>query len=1007
VVIVRGRGVLSDYRSSAKEFEARWQREWERQDVYRTPNPGDPDFDPSREKYVVLDFFPYPSGIGLHIGHPLGYVATDVMARFMRMRGYSVLHSMGFDSFGLPAEQYAIQTGQHPRVTTDENIRNMLAQLQRLGFGHDPHRRFSTTDAEYYRWTQWIFLRLFHAYYDPEARWTGPDGHENVGRARPITELAERLRSGGWVLTDVGVPVPSHWAVRGHRASESELSRALDQARLAYVEEVPVNWCPMLGTVLSNEEITNEGRSERGNHPVYRRPLRQWILRITAYAERLLDDLQDIDWPHGIAQMQRDWIGRSEGASIDFPATTSDGEAVTITVYTTRADTLFGATFIVLAPGHPLVKRLTTPDRLTAVAHYQAATARISGLRAEDTDAPKTGIFTGAYASHPVTGKRLPIWIADYVLLGYGSGALMAVPAHDSRDLAFARAFDLPVHVVVEPPDAWLIVNAPPAVARDPAMLRAYYHAHPEAFSEAYSAFGVGVNSSASGISLDGLATPEAQRSIVGWLEAQGSGRVQLQYRLRDWLFSRQRYWGEPFPVVHDSVTGQVYALNDEDLPVLLPELTDFMPVMNQAPDSPPDPPLARATDWIHVNGIVLEDGTVHLVSETPVPRSVTIQGRAYPLRAFHRDANTMPNWAGSCWYYLRYFDPHNEMIFVGREAEKYWSLGQTRKLAGAVDLYMGGAEHAVLHLLYARFWHKVLYDLSWVSTREPFQKLFNQGMITADAYHDARGVYVDVHDVEIRTEDGQRVAYSRVTGERLITDPGKMGKRYKNGVPPEEVCDQYTVDTFRVYEMFMGPLEATKPWQADAIIGVLRFLRAVWDLALDEERRPRTSTVDPAVDRLVHKAIKKVTEDIGHLRMNTAIAAMMELVNVLARQPTVHPDHVRTLVLLVSPFAPHLAEEVIYRLAPAEHRARRAVIHFDWPRYDAAKCVDDRVEVPIQINGVRRSAIVVPLDVSEAQLEALVRADEKVRRHTEGKVIQRVIAVLKPRPTIVNLVVR
>ena len=988
----RGEIALSDYRTSAREFEARWRKHWAAQDIYRTPNPGDPEFDTAREKYVVFDMFPYPSGIGLHIGHPLGYLATDVKARFMRMRGFNVLHAMGFDSFGLPAEQFAIQTGQHPRITTENNIRTMLTQLQRLGLGHDPHRRFSTTDPDYMRWTQWIFLQLFHSYYDPDARWTGPDGHVTVGRARPITELVERLRGGEWVVNEDGAPVPRRAAPDGRTPAEAEIPRLLDRARLAYVDAVEVNWCPMLGTVLSNEEITNEGRSERGDHPVYRRPLRQWILRITPFANRLIDDLEDIDWPRGIAQMQRDWIGRREGARIDFPI---DGGA--IRVFTTRPDTVFGATFMVLAPEHPLVAQLTTPAQQAAVREYRAEAARVSGERPDAEDAPKTGVFTGGYATNPATGERIPVWIADYVLMGYGTGAIMAVPAHDSRDFAFARKFGIPVRVVVDPPDEWLKASAPSSLAQlDAGRLRAHYRTDPDTFTDAFTEDGTAMNSSGPGVSLDGQPTPAAKRTIVAWLEAQGLGKGQLQYKLRDWLFSRQRYWGEPFPVVHDPDTGEVFALNERELPVVLPELANFEPVMDQAPESMPDPPLSRATEWMSVHGIVLEDGTVRLVPPT-TPGA----------RLFRRDANTMPNWAGSCWYYLRYFDPKNSDTLVGRIAERYWALGRTRDggiKAGAVDLYVGGAEHAVLHLLYARFWHKALYDLGWISTREPFQKLFNQGMITADAYTDDRGVYVDVHDVEVRTENGQRVAYEKQSGQRLLIDPGKMGKRYKNGIPPEEICDEYTVDTFRIYEMFMGPLDATKPWQSEAIIGILRFLRGIWQIATE---KPRAQALDPEIDRLVHKTIRKVGDDIDGLRMNTAVSALMELLNAFSRQPAVHADHVRTLVLRVSPFAPHLAEAALERLYPEEHRARRSVIRFDWPVYDPAKVVDEEVEVPVQINGVRRAVLTVPADISEADLKALVLADEKVQKHTDGKAIQRVVAVLKPRPTIVNLVVR
>jgi leucyl-tRNA synthetase len=1000
-----------DYQQSAKEFEARWQKYWAEHDIYKTPNPGDVDFDPSRDKFVILDFFPYPSGIGLHIGHPLGYIATDVKARFLRMRNFNVLYAMGFDAFGLPAEQYALQTGQHPSITTENNISNMLNQLTLLGLGHDPHRRFSTTDPDYYRWTQWIFLRLFNSYYDPEERWTGPDGHSNVGRARPIEMLIERLRAGEWRLNEEGTPVPQSQSPDGRIPSAEQMDAALDRARLAYLDEVPVNWCPMLGTVLSNEEVTNEGKSERGNYPVYKRPLNQWVLRITKYADRLLNDLVDLKWPKGIVQMQMDWIGQSQGAQIKFPVTDAKGVETFIKVFTTRPDTLFGATFITLAPEHPLVPLITTPERLDAVKSYQEEASRLKTVREQDENAKKTGVFTGAYAFNPASGEKLPVWISDFVLMTYGTGAIMSVPAHDSRDFEFAQTFGLRVKVVVEPTDEWLAAHAPATVAQaSPSELKALYMEQPEAFNAAFSEEGIAVNSTSENISIDGLPMAEAITKIAEWLEARGYGQSRVQYKLRDWLFSRQRYWGEPFPIVFDEETGRAHRLADCELPVRLPDLQDFEPVTSKSPDSLPSPPLARAIDWMHVTGVILDDGSVRLIASAEAENGGAVIGdKRYQLRRFRRDTNTMPNWAGSCWYYLRYFDPHNEKAFVGWDAETYWSLQKLpdgRIQPGAVDLYVGGAEHAVLHLLYARFWHKALYDLGYLSTREPFYQLFNQGMITADAYRDERGVYVDVHDVVIREENEKRVPYNRETGERLITDPGKMGKRYKNGIPPEEVCLQYSTDTFRTYEMFMGPLEASKPWQSEAIIGLLRFLRNVWRLALNKDGNARDEQIDPEVDRLVHKTIKKVTGDIEGLRLNTAIAALMELSNALAKQTAVHESHVRTLVLLLSPFAPHLAEELISNLYPAEHQAKKSVIHFEWPTYDAEKVKDEELEVPVQVNGKRRSSIVVPVNITKEELETLALEDEAVRRHIDGKNVRRVVVVMKPRPQVINLVI-
>jgi leucyl-tRNA synthetase len=999
---------VAGYKESAAEFEAKWQKRWAERNVFRSPNPGDPDFDPGKPKYVVLDMFPYPSGVGLHIGHPLGYIATDIFARFLRMRGMNVLHAMGFDAFGLPAEQYAIQTGQHPAITTEENTRNMLRQLRLLGLGHDEGRRFSTTDPDYYRWTQWIFLQLFHSFYDPEARWTDPAGREVLGRARPIAELERLLATGAWVEDESGEPAPASRASGGRRVPAERIAEVAERGRLATVAEVPVNWCPMLGTVLSNEEVTNEGRSERGDYPVYRRPLKQWMLKITAYADRLLKDLDLIDWPRGVVEMQKGWIGRSEGAEIDFAVPLAGGGEATITVYTTRPDTLFGATFVALAPARGgILDLIVAPDRRDAVEAFVEAQETVAAAKDKSEAKTKTGVFTGAHAINPATGERVPIWVVDYVIAGYGKGAIMAVPAHDERDFDFAKAHGLPLRAVVAPDQRWLEAHAPAGATGD---LAARYAAAPGDFDEAFVGDGVAINSSGPDFSLEGQSTPDAKRTAIDSLARLGRGRGRVQYKLRDWLFSRQRYWGEPFPVVTDLVTGRVHAVAESELPVLLPEMTDFRPVANEDPDSLPVPPLARAEHWMTTTGVILADGTVRLMPDRAEGSFTQVDGSEHQVRAFRRDPNTMPNWAGSCWYYLRYFDARNEEAFVSAGAESYWGRGRRAdggEKGGAVDLYVGGTEHAVLHLLYARFWHKVLYDLGHVSTPEPFDKLFNQGMITADAYKDSRGVYVDVHDVEMRDEGGQKVPYEKTTGERLTVDPGKMGKRYKNGIPPEEVAAEYTTDTFRCYEMYLGPLDASKPWQADAIIGIFRFLNGVWRLATGEDGRGRAAAPDEALERVGHKTIRAVTEEVADLRMNTALGHLIKFYNALTERQEVWPGHVRQLVLMLAPFAPHLGEELMERLDPAGHAAAGSVLRMDWPTYDPEKCKDAEVEVPIQVNGKKRDAVTVPVDIDQKALEALALDREAVRRHVEGKTVARVIVVRKDAPSLVNIVVK
>ncbi len=999
---------MANYQESAREFEKRWQDYWRENDTYRTPNPGDADFDAARKKKVILDMFPYPSGVGLHIGHPLGYIATDVKARFERMRGFNVLHSMGFDAFGLPAEQFAIQTGQHPRITTEANIENMLRQLQVIGLGHDPHRRFASTDVDYYKWTQWIFLQLFNSFYDPTVEWKGPQGQTITGRARPIAELRGLLESGEWLLDEDGVPQPKSVIGEGTKAEGKEIDRAIDRGRLAYVDEVPVNWCPMLGTVLSNEEVTNEGKSERGDYPVYKRPLKQWMLRITDYADRLVADLEGLDWPNGVVEMQKGWIGRSVGARVNFPVALADGGKDKIAVYTTRPDTIFGATYMVLAPEHPLVDALTTADQKDAVAAYRAEVKLAGPVSSKDeANREKTGVFIGAYATNPANGQQIPVWVADYVLMGYGTGAIMAVPAGDQRDFEFAHKFDLPIVATTKPSESWLRANAPAdAVDLDDAALLARYETAPGDFKVAQTDIGDTINSANDEVSLNGLSTPDAKAKIIEWLEAKNIGRGRVQYKLRDWLFSRQRYWGEPFPVLFDQETGQVHGVAEAALPVVLPEMTDFKPQSNEDPNSEPEPPLARAKEWMEVTGIVLADGSV-LPVDAAVGSTHSHAGADYEVRSFRRDANSMPNWAGSCWYYLRYFDAKNDQAFASDAAAAYWANttdDNGNAKPGAVDLYVGGAEHAVLHLLYSRFWHKVLFDLGYVATPEPFQKLFNQGMITADAYTDARGVYVDIHDVEMRDVDGKKQPFNAKTDEALITVPGKMGKRYKNGIPPEEICDQYTIDTFRTYEMYMGPLDSSKPWQSDAIVGMMRFLSNVWKVATQMER---TSDVDGKIETLLHKTIAKVTNDIAELRLNTAIAALIELTNAMTRQNAVHDDHVRALALMVAPFAPHLGEELMSRMAEAEFGSKKSVIKFDWPVFDAEKAKDDEFEVPVQVNGKKRGSIMVAADADQATVEAMAKADENVARHLEGMQIVKVIYIAKPTPKLINIVVK
>jgi leucyl-tRNA synthetase len=927
------------YRYSARlagEIERKWQDRWEADRTFWAPNPAGAladGFDrfADRTKLYVLDMFPYPSGAGLHVGHPLGYIGTDVFARFKRMTGHNVLHAMGYDAFGLPAEQYAVTTGQHPRVTTDENIATMRRQLRRLGLGHDPRRGVSTTDVSYYRWTQWIFLQIFDAWYD-----------EQRDRARPIGELVAELESGARATPD-GTP----WGEL-ERRQQREL---VDSYRLAYLEEAVVNWCPALGTVLANEEVTAEGRSERGNHPVYKRPLKQWKLRITAYAERLLGDLDLLDWPESIKVMQRNWIGRSTGADIVFDV--ENHEDVGIRVFTTRPDTVFGATYLVLAPELEILDEIVPnewpqatdltwratfgDDRFPpeAVRAYREFAARKTDLERQAEDKQKTGVFTGAFAINPVNDERIPIFVADYVLAGYGTGAIMAVPGQDQRDWDFAEEFDLPIVRTVQPPDGF--------------------------DGQAFLGDGLAINSGF----LNGLDVATAKTRIIEWLEANERGEGAITYKLRDWLFSRQRYWGEPFPIVYDA-DGLPVALPESMLPVELPEMVDFEPkIVADDVETLPEPPLARADQWVEVE-LDLGDGP----------------------QTYLRETNTMPQWAGSCWYYLRYLDPTNEVRLVDPEVERYWMLDS--KPSGGVDLYVGGAEHAVLHLLYARFWHKILFDLGHVSSPEPFGRLFNQGTITAAEFMDDRGMYVDAATIEER--DGSY--YS--DGVEVQRSWGRMGKSRKNAVAPDEIYDDYGADTLRLYEMFMGPLDASRPWSTTDIVGVYRFLQRFWRNAIDEdtgELRVGDGAPDEETLRILHRTIAAVGDDMAGLQFNTAIARLFELNNrltqVVAEQGSAPRQVVEAMALMLAPLAPHAAEELWERLGHDGSLAFEA-----FPKADPAYLVEETVEIAVQINGKVRAQVTVPAGAGDDELEMAARADARIAAALEGTTVRKVIVV-------------
>ncbi len=894
-------------------IEPKWQQFWEDQHTFGCPRL------PAGEKLYVLDMFPYPSGDGLHVGHPEGYTATDIVARHARMGGKSVLHPMGFDAFGLPAEEHAIKTNTPPRVQTEKNIENFRRQLKMLGFSYDWQRELSTTDVAYFRWTQWIFLQIYDTWFD-----------EDQQRGRPIAEL----------------PIPDQVGQQGADA----VRVYQDEHRLAYQSEAPVNWCPALGTVLANEEVV-DGKSERGGHPVVRMPLRQWMLRITAYAERLEKDLEGLDWPDSIKALQRNWIGRSTGAEVDFYIGPPDGydrwrqvrqadgfprqpSADCLRVYTTRPDTLFGATYMVIAPEHPAVDTLTTPAQATAVDAYRQQAARKSDLDRTDLAKEKTGVFTGSSAINPVNGESIPIWIADYVLISYGTGAIMAVPAHDQRDFEFAVQFQIPIRAVVDPGQ-----DLAEATREEVLAARAVFTGE-----------GIAVNSAA----YDGLATAKFKQQIAEDLAAKGQGRAAVNYKLRDWLFSRQRFWGEPFPVLHEldadgQPTGVVRPVPTDQLPVDLPPLEDFKP------HGRPEPPLDKAPpEWLY-----------------PV-----IDGTRYK-----RETNTMPQWAGSCWYYLRFLDPQNEKCLVDPEVEQAWM---------PVDLYIGGAEHAVLHLLYARFWHKVLYDLGYVSTAEPFTKLFNQGMIRSFAYRDGRGVCVPYKDVEY-TDDGPK---HKRTGEPLTETVEKMSKSLKNVINPDDVIAEYGADTFRLYEMYMGPLEASKPWNTRDVPGVHRFLHRAWRLIADESTGRLSSAVrdvspGEASLRLLHRMIREVEDDIETLRFNTAIAHMIVFVNEMTGRSVRPKSVLEQFVLALAPFAPHVAEE-LWQLLGHD----KSLAYERWPTYDPSLAREGEVEIAVQVNGKVRSRIRIRADATEEEMKQAAMADGKIREQIGSTSIRRMICV-------------
>lgn len=898
----------------ANELETRWQSCWENDGIYTAPNPDDADFDSSKPKFYCLDMFPYPSGVGLHVGHPVGYIGSDIISRYKRMNGCNVLHPMGWDAFGLPAEQYAIETGVHPAITTQKAIDTYRSQLKRIGFSYDWNREFATIDPEYYKWTQWIWLKAYNAWFDPKSQ-----------QGKPIQMLIDALEQGE--IT----PKEGNWNTLDAQAQRDYI----DNHRLAYLGEQVVNWCPKLGTVLANEEVI-DGKSERGGHPVLRRPLQQWMFRITAYADRLLEDLDGLDWPPSTLRMQQEWIGRSEGADIHFPIAEQEDS---ILVYTTRPDTIFGVTFMVLSPEHPLVETiLANPPKdidTSVIETYVTESKNRTDVDRMAEQKEKSGIFTGLFAVNPATGQNIPIWIADYVLMGYGHGAIMAVPAHDQRDHDFAVAFGIPVTEVVEPLDGCT--------------------------DSCFSGSGKAIHSSSEIVSIDGLETENAKQVIIDWLVESGIGIPKVNYRLRDWLFSRQRYWGEPFPVVFDE-EGNHYAVGENSLPVVLPNLKDYTPVESEDPQ----PLLAKATDWLHTTaGEVGIDSSI-LPLDTPV----------------RRESNTMPGWAGSCWYEIRYCSPHDSTRFVNKEAEKYW-------MGNGVDLYIGGAEHAVLHLLYARFWQKLLFDLGEVSCKEPFQKLFHQGMLTSYAFRREDKSLVSVEGVEER----DNCFYEIESGEKVERVIAKMSKSLRNVVNPDEIIAEYGADTLRLYEMYMGPLEQSAPWNTRDIVGVHRFLQRCWRLVMDETTGEVCSTLDsPAnetVERALHMTIAKVGKDIPALSYNTAIASMIEFVNTATSEHAITRNQLNRFLRILSPFAPHISEELFSKIGGDGYVSLQS-----WPSFDANQLETDVVEIPVQIMGKVRGRISVPSNANAEEIEKFALQDSHICELLEGLTVRKIIVV-------------
>ncbi|MBP1669241.1 MAG: leucyl-tRNA synthetase [Bacteroidetes bacterium] len=879
------------------EIEKKWQRYWEENKIFKTYD----DFS-NPKKYYILDMFPYPSGSGLHVGHPEGYTATDIVARYKRMNGFNVLHPMGWDAFGLPAEQYAIQTGTHPAVITNKNCDTFRAQIKSLGLGYDWDREVNTTDPGYFKWTQWIFIQLYNTWFD-----------EALQKGRPVSEL----------------PVPEEIKKQGDKA----VQRYISEKRLAYYDDAQVWWCDHCRIVCANEEVLTDGSHEKCGNPVVRKNLKQWMLRIPLYAERLLKGLEKLDWPEGVKEMQYNWIGKSTGAEVDFEL---DGLDEKLRVYTTRPDTLFGATYMVISPEHPGVKQITLPEQAAAVEKYANDASKKSDLDRTDLSREKTGVFTGRFAINPVNGKKIPVWVADYVLIGYGTGAIMAVPAHDTRDFEFALKFGLPIDCIMDPEGA------------EPGLRNKVL-----AGKECWTEDGIYVNSSDDkrGISINGLNKEQGIKTIIEWLEKMEIGAATVNYKVRDWLFSRQRYWGEPFPVIHWE-DGEISLLAEEELPLTLPKLEKYLPGENG------ESPLANAGEWLQVTG---KDG-----------------------RRGRRETNTMPQWAGSCWYYLRYIDPKNDKVPFSAEKEKYWM---------PVDLYIGGTEHAVLHLLYSRFWHKVLFDLGIVSTDEPFMKLFNQGMILAYAYETATGAKIPVDLVEER--DGKY--YKRDSGEELKQIMAKMSKSLKNVVNPDDVVRKYGADSLRLYEMFMGPLDVIKPWADNGVKGVSGFLGRVFKFFAHKENITGGEE-DPEILKELHYTIKKVARDIEDLKFNTAISQMMIFTNACIKKGKVTHDTASRFIKVLSPFAPHIAEEIweIYG-------NKGSIATEEYPAYDEKYLASDTFEYPVSFNGKLRFKIELPVDMAIPEIEKSVLAHPNARKWVEGKQLKKIIVVPNK---IINVVV-